>query len=169
MKVYPQYCIFIILTGPSMQFDNNNSGWWCKRTRARADCKQKGHVDTSDVIRFFKIFIPSPLPMSSFYYRDDATSIPLVIFWLTPSSHWIIDGFSFIISHRLENRLERLRDHIVSPASFGSVTLRAHNLPAWPPPGPASLQAAWLVEWTGLRKGSLCGKISEKMVFHLIL
>ena len=31
-------------------------------------------------------------------------------------------------------------------ASLGSLTLRARNLPAWPVPGPASLQAAWLVE-----------------------
>ena len=34
---------------------------------------------------------------------------------------------------------------------------------------PASLQAAWLVEWTGFRKGLLCGEISEKMHFHFIL
>ena len=54
--------------------------------------------------------------------------------------------FVSLFSDHLENGLERLHEYSVSSASLGSLPLCACNLLALPVPGPASLQAAWLVE-----------------------
>ena len=78
-------------------------------------------------------------------------------------------GLVSLFLDRLVNGLKRLRDHIVSSASLGSLPLCARNLPAWPVPSrQACRQLGWWSEQAHA-KGHFLGKFREKMHFHFIL
>ena len=88
-------------------------------------------------------------------------------FLLNDSRHISVLFPSFCIIQRVGSA--RLCGQIISSASLGSLPQRADNLPAWPVARSGKPAGSLVGGVMTSRKVLLCGEISEKMHFHLIL